>query len=76
MTAIKAHFDGRVLIPDETVDLPVNEPLRIVVQPVKSCGPMLRRLAEKLSRMPDDPTTPSDLAAQHDHYLHGMPKRP
>ena len=24
---IKAHFDGKVIIPDEPVDLPVNEPL-------------------------------------------------
>ena len=24
---IKAHFDGKVIVPDEPVDLPVNEPL-------------------------------------------------
>lgn len=76
MTAMKAHFDGRVLVPDETVDLPVNEPLRIVVQPLKVRRPMLSELADELSRMPDDPGTPPDLAAQLDHYLHGMPKRP
>ena len=31
MTSIKAHFDGRAIIPDEPVDLPTNEPLYILV---------------------------------------------
>jgi hypothetical protein len=65
-----------VLVPEEPVDLPVNAPLRIMVQPLDAKRPALLELAEKLSRMPDDPTTPADLAAQHDYYLHGMPKRP
>lgn len=30
---IQAHFDGRVFIPDEPVDLPLNEPLRLTVEP-------------------------------------------
>ena len=29
--ALKAHFDGKFLVPDEPVDLPVNEPLQVVV---------------------------------------------
>jgi hypothetical protein len=40
-TTIRAHFDGRVIIPDEPVDLPVDKPLtfdvrdpRFVSQPV------------------------------------------
>lgn len=24
---IKAHFDGKTIVPDEPVDLPINEPL-------------------------------------------------
>ena len=31
MTAFKAHFDGKSIIPDEPVQLPVNQPLRIHV---------------------------------------------
>jgi hypothetical protein len=27
MSAIKCHFDGKVIVPDEPVDLPVNKPL-------------------------------------------------
>ena len=26
---IKAHFDGKVIVPDEPVDLPVDQPLEI-----------------------------------------------
>lgn len=28
---LRAHFDGRVLIPDEPVDIPVNEPLTLQI---------------------------------------------
>ncbi len=27
--SIRAHFDGRVIVPDEPVDLPVNRPLEV-----------------------------------------------
>jgi len=40
---ISAHFDGKVIVPDD--------------------------LAADL------PDAPPDLAAQHDHYLYGSPKR-
>ena len=33
MSAIKCHFDGKVIIPDEPVDLPVDRPLVIRVEP-------------------------------------------
>ena len=73
MTAIKAHFDGKVLVLDEPVDLPVNQPLNLLVAPAR---PMtMTDLLEALDQMPDNPSTPADLAAQHDHYLHGLPKR-
>ena len=36
----------------------------------------LATLVEISRTFPDDLDTPTDLAAQHDHYLHGMPKRP
>lgn len=46
---------------------------RIVVGPA---GPTLeeRIVARALAMPPDD--LPDDLAAQHDHYLYGTPKRP
>jgi hypothetical protein len=33
MSAIRCHFDGKVIIPDEPVDLPINKPLFIRVSP-------------------------------------------
>lgn len=32
MTTFAAHFNGRAIIPDERVDLPVNEPLTVEVR--------------------------------------------
>ncbi len=82
MTTLKARFDGRVLVPETPVDLPVDTVLEIQIvennvasQPEKD-EPPLAGLQELLAALPSDPDTPTDLAAQHGHYLHGMPKRP
>lgn len=37
-------------------------------------GRPLARLAEAVASFPSDPQTPTDAAAQHDHYLYGTPK--
>jgi hypothetical protein len=78
MISIKAHFDGKVIVPDSPVDLPRNQTLRVQIEPalagdakpraVESC---LTWLAENAV---DGPNTPTDLAHQHDHYLYGSPK--
>jgi len=31
MKAIKAHYDGRVIVPEEPVDLPANTPVRVLL---------------------------------------------
>jgi hypothetical protein len=31
MTTLLAHFDGKVIVPDSPVKLPMNQPLRISV---------------------------------------------
>jgi hypothetical protein len=36
MTTLLAHFDGKVLVPDSPVKLPVNQPLKVSVSPVAS----------------------------------------
>ena len=90
MTTLKARFDGRVLVPEEPVDLPqgrvleihVTEPVTNGVASAATDGASsaekspLAALVEISRTFPDDPDTPTDLAAQHDHYLHGTPKRP
>ncbi len=48
----RAHFDGNVIVPDEPVDLPVGEPLTLVVNPIpRGVDPMEGlTLEEKLAR--------------------------
>jgi flagellar hook-basal body complex protein FliE len=32
MTTIKAHFDGKTIVPDEPADLPIGQPLTVHVE--------------------------------------------
>lgn len=65
MTHIRAHFDGRVLVPDHPVDLPIGKPLDLDVTECApggagpkrngaSKGADLNRFAGTLS-LPEDP---------------------
>jgi len=38
MTTLTAHFDGKVLVPDSPVKLPVNQTLKVSVSTVESNG--------------------------------------
>jgi hypothetical protein len=38
LSKLTAHFDGKVLVPDSSVKLPVNQPLKISVSPVEANG--------------------------------------
>jgi hypothetical protein len=77
---IRAHFDGRTLVPDEPLDLPmdcrVELEVRRVVEPSAGVKTPLQELAARLAEIPDNPDWPADGAMQHDHYLYGTPKRP
>ncbi len=75
MAVLKAHFDGKALIPDEPVDLPVNCALEIDVKPVMAGKASLADLASQLDKLPTNPDWPADGAEQHDHYLYATPKR-
>ena len=79
MVAVKAHFDGKVLVPDEPVDLPVNRPLELRIAPAgksPDAPAALDKLAALAEGLPARASDRTDLAAQHDHYLYGTPKRP
>jgi hypothetical protein len=77
MTVLKAHFDGKVLIPDESVNLPLNCTLEVHVKSVAAENRRpLAEVAELLKQFPENPDWPADGAAQHDHYLYGTPQRP
>jgi len=71
-TTISAHFDGSVIVPDESLQLPVGQPLTVHIELPESATP---RFAEFLALEADLPDAPADMAEQHDHYLYGSPKR-
>jgi hypothetical protein len=68
----RGYFKGGVVVFDRRIELP--EGIEVKVEPV---GPQERKtLAEQLGDLVGSvPDLPSDMAEQHDHYLHGAPKR-
>jgi hypothetical protein len=78
MVAIKGHFDGKVIVPDEPLDLPRNQRLLVHIEPEVAAGdpPSPSALDWIADQAVDDPSVPTDLAHQHDHYLYGKPKQP
>ena len=77
MIAFNAHYDGRVIIPDEPIDLPRNQALVVQIETRGAGQPPERESAlEWLAANAVESTDiPSDLSHQHDHYLYGAPKR-
>ena len=80
MVSFIAHTDGKVIVPDEPVDLPEGQRFRVTIEPVPkdratqaTMPDWVQRAIELSEQMPDD--LPEDLAEQHDHYIHGTPKR-
>jgi hypothetical protein len=79
MISIHAHFDGKVIVPDEPLNLPSGEPLIVRVEPVSGTPPPVEptgsSLGWLLANASDGAALPADLAREHDHYLYGSPKR-
>jgi hypothetical protein len=78
MTTLIAHFDGRVLVPEEPASLPTDCLLEVHVSPLKDGKGgrrPLKALAALAKQFPANPDSPGDAAAQHDHYLYGTPKK-
>ncbi|MBL8233529.1 MAG: hypothetical protein JNL98_33845 [Bryobacterales bacterium] len=79
MIAFNAHFDGKVIVPEHPVDLPVDRAFVVHIETDRDAdaGPTseplsgLRWLAD--NAVEDE--LPSDLSAHHDHYLYGTAKR-
>lgn len=73
MIAIKARFDGKVIVPDEPVNLPTDRALLVRIEPLTAASDsVLGWLADNAV---DSAACPPDLADEHDHYLYGTPKR-
>ena len=78
MQAIHAIYENGIFRPIDPVELPDRCKVEITVRS-QSAGiaqRTLARLAEIGRQFPANPDLPTDLAAQHDHYLYGLPKRP
>jgi antitoxin component of MazEF toxin-antitoxin module len=85
-TIVKADANGAVTLPAELCRAAGVEPGAELVVEVETgrivLGPARPRLAERIAARARalPPGTldalPDDLAAQHDHYLYGTPKRP
>lgn len=76
----QAIFDGKVLCPEEPIDLEANSHYLLTIEPmeevekVKEVDEVENDLAFNLSSLAVKTGIP-DLAAEHDHYLYGTPKR-
>jgi hypothetical protein len=56
--SIRAHFDGKVIVPDEPADLPADVPLEVAWKPLASPSlpdGRLKALERLLSRVLDGP---------------------
>lgn len=71
MTSFSAHFDGRVIIPDQPISLPVGQKLRLTVEADAEQPPQFAAFADFAADLPDSPGV---LSVQHDAYLYGNPK--
>jgi hypothetical protein len=79
---VVAHYDGKVLIPEGAVDLPIGPKIKFqVVEPAEPVDLEQRRKAlQEFARHVEsdrDATAdlPPDFAAQYKHYLYGTPKQ-
>jgi hypothetical protein len=70
---VSAHFDGKVIVPDEPLDLLPNQALILQIQPVggKDASTEESSLAWIAANAVDREALPVDLADRHDHYLYG-----
>lgn len=71
MIQFNAHFDGKVLMPDEPVNLPVGTRLHVTIDAEPDSG-AVDGVLERLSRLAESCAVegPPDLARRHDYYAH------
>ena len=69
---LEGHVSGGVVVLDDATALP--EGTRVRIEPIAAPAPPT--LASKFKNVIGQATSlPADMAAQHDHYIHGSPKR-
>ena len=79
MIAFNAHFDGKVIVPEHAVELPRDRSFVVRVETPESAAQARENVPlnalQWLAENAIDDELPGDLAAEHDHYLYGTPKR-
>jgi hypothetical protein len=72
MVEFTGQFDGKVIRPNEEVEIPVNVPLRVTIEPALADGSHPTDW-QRLLKLASDCAIegPEDLAERHDHYAHG-----
>ena len=74
-----AHFGGKVIVPEQAVDLPRDRFFVVHVETFVGTDPAAEGSPQSalqwLAENAVDDELPSDLSAQHNHYLYGTPKR-
>jgi hypothetical protein len=61
-----------VIVVDGAAPLPDGTKVKVFVESSTAMTTLAQRLLKHAGTVPDLPT---DLAEQHDHYIHGTPKR-
>ncbi len=71
---VSAHFDGKVIVPDEPLDLPPNQALIVQIERVNDevAPAESSALTWLAANSVDSEALPADLADRHDHYLYGQ----
>jgi hypothetical protein len=79
MINFNAHFDGKVIVPEEAVNLPLDRSFKVHIEPCGEADTTSKDSPKSAlqwhAENAVDDELPIDLSAQHDHYLYGTPKR-
>ncbi len=73
MMSFQGTIQNGVVVFDHPQQLPDGTRVEILVQEEPASQPSLRERLRKLAGTVDD--LPADMARNHDHYIHGAPKK-
>jgi len=68
----RGHVQKGVVVLDRGVELPDGTEVTVEAVRVPQGKTLAEQFADVIGSVPD---LPADMAQQHDHYLHGAPKR-
>lgn len=68
----RGYVKGGVVVLDPKVELPEGIEVKIEPVPPSPRKTLAEQLGDLIGSVPD---LPADMVREHDHYLHGVPKR-